>query len=133
MTTTIRSRHLSKALERMNLPTNRAPTHPGVFILEDFLKPLELSQKQLAGATHLPYRQVNEIINGRRPIDAAIALRLSVYLGMSVEFWMNAQRSWDLYHALKSDEDILNAIEPLPRPDMPDLLKLAGLEENNTP
>jgi plasmid maintenance system antidote protein VapI len=50
---------------------------------------------------------------------------------MSVEFWMNLQLRWDLYHAIKADEEVLNAIEPLPRPDLPELLKLAGIEEQS--
>ncbi len=131
MTTTLKSKDLSKVLGRMNLPTHRPPTHPGKFILEDFLKPLGVSQRQLAEAIQLPYHQVNEIINKRRPVTPAIALRLAIYLGMSVEFWMNLQLRWDLYHAIKADEEVLNAIEPLPRPDLPELLKLAGIEEQS--
>ncbi len=130
-TITPESKRLSKALGRINLPLHRCPTHPGEMILEDFLKPLGVSQRQLAKDIRLPYRQVNEIINGRRGITAPIALRLAIYLGMSVGFWMNMQLSWDLYVALKSDEEILNGIEPLPRPDMPELLKLAGIEEKS--
>jgi addiction module HigA family antidote len=100
-------------------------------ILEEFLKPLGVSQRQLAGAIQVPYRQVNEIINARRPVTPTIALRLTRHLGMSVGFWMNLQLRWDLYHAIKADEEVLNAIEPLPRPDMPELLKLAGIEEQS--
>lgn len=117
----------------MNLPTNRPPTHPGEMVLEDFLKPLGISQRQLADAIHLPYRHVSEIIHGRRPVTAPIALRLAIYLGMSVEFWMNGQRAWDIYHALQSEERVLTAIEPLHRPDLPDLMKLAGIEEFDRP
>ena len=130
-TITPESKRLSKALGRIVLPSHRCPTHPGEIILEDFLKPLGVSQRQLADGLRLPYRHVNEIINGRRGITAPIALRLAVYLGMSVEFWMNGQRAWDLYFALQADEEILNGIEPLPRPDMPELLKLAGMEEKS--
>ena len=126
-TITTESKNIKKALGRINLPTNRPPTHPGEMVLEDFLKPLGISQRQLANAIHLPYRHVSEIIHGRRPITAPIALRLAVYLGMSAEFWMNGQRAWDLYFALQSDKEILDTIEPLPRPDMPELMKLAGL------
>ena len=133
MTTTLKEKTLQEILGRVNLPAHRPPMHPGRFILEDFLKPLGVSQKQLAKAIQLPYQQVNEIINERRPVTPAIALRLSMYLGMSATYWTHAQLRWDLYHALQADAEILNAIEPLPRPDMPELMKLAGLEENNTP
>ncbi len=107
------------------------PTHPGQMLLEEFLKPLGISQRQLAEAVHLPYRQVNGIVNGHRPVTPAIALRFTKYIGMSVGFWMNCQLAWDLHHALKREEQILNTIEPLPRPDLPELLQLAGLEEQD--
>ena len=100
-------------------------------LLEEFLKPLNVSPEQLAEAIHLPCWQVNEIINARRPVTPTIALRLTRHLGMSVGFWMNLQLRWDLYHAIKADEEVLNAIEPLPRPDMPELMKLAGIEEQS--
>lgn len=96
---------------------------------EEFLKPLGVSQKQLAEAIQVPYRQINEIINGQRPVTPSLALRLAKYIGMSTTFWMNLQLTWDIYFALQSDEEILNEIEPLPRPDLPELLKLAGLEK----
>ena len=50
----------------MHVPTHRAPTHPGEMLLEEFLKPMGLSQAELADAIHVPYQRVNEIINGRR-------------------------------------------------------------------
>lgn len=87
-------------------------------LLEEFLKPLGITQRQLAGDIHLPYRQVNGIINRRRPVTPAIALRLTRYLGMSVGFWMNLQLAWDLYHAAQSETAALSEIEPFPRPDL---------------
>ena len=122
----------SQRLGHVRITEGGPPTHPGEMLLEEFLKPLGVSQRQLADATFLPYRHVNEIINKRRRITPAIALRFTRYLGMSVGFWMNLQLSWDLYFAIKSDKEILDAIEPLPRPDMPELMKLAGIEEKDT-
>jgi addiction module HigA family antidote len=101
-------------------------------LLEEFLKPLDVSPEQLAEAIHLPSRQVSEIIHQRGALTPAIALCLAIYIGMSAQFWMDLQLRWDLYHALQSDEKLLNAIEPLPRPDMPELMKLAGIEEKDT-
>ena len=112
------------------VPKHRTPTSPGEMLLEEFLKPLGVSQRQLADAIHLPYRQINQIVNGRRPVTPAIALRLTRYIGMSVGFCMNLQLAWDLYHASQAEAETLSKIEPLPRPDMPELLKLAGLDEN---
>ena len=131
MTITHKTNDLQQIIGRIRVPTDSPPTHPGVMLQEEFLKPLGVSQKQLAEAIRVPYRQINEIINGQRPVTPSIALRLAKYIGMSMTFWMNLQLSWDIYFVLESDEDILNTIEPLPRPDLPDLLKLAGLEEED--
>ena len=131
MTITTRSKDLQEIIGRIRIPTGRPPTHPGVMLREEFLVPLEISHKQLAKSIHIPYRAMNEIINGHRPVTPSIALRLAKHIGMSATFWMNLQLGWDLYHALKADEEILNAIEPLPRPDLPELKKLAGLEEKD--
>ena len=131
MTITTKSKDLQQIIGRIRVPTDSPPIHPGAMLQEEFLKPLGVSQKQLAEAIQVPYRQINEIINGQRPVTPSIALRLAKYIGMSTTFWMNLQLSWDIYFVLESDEEILNTIEPLPRPDLPELLKLAGLEEND--
>ena len=131
MTTTPKTKDLQQIIGRIRVPTHRPPTHPGVMLQEEFLKPLGVSQKQLAEAIQVPYRQINEIINGQRPVTPSIALRLAKYIGMSTTFWMNLQLSRDLYFVLKSEREVLNAIEPLPRPDLPELLKLAGIEEQS--
>ena len=113
------------------IPTARPPTHPGEMLLEEFLKPLGISQRKLADAIYLPYRQVNEIVNERRPVTLAIALRLTRYLGMSVGFWMNLQMAWDLYYAAQSEAETLSEIEPFPRPDLPELMEPAGLTDED--
>lgn len=100
------------------VPQYRPPTHPGEMLHEEFLKPLGITQRQLAEGIHLPYRQVNEIVNARRRVTPAIALRLTRYIGMSVGFWMNLQLAWDLYHAAQGEAEILSEIEPFPRPDL---------------
>jgi addiction module HigA family antidote len=90
------------------LPKNRPPTHPGEMLLEEFLKPLGMTQSDLARRIHVSFPRVNEIINGRRGITPDTALRLSKLLGTTPEFWLNGQRNWDLWHALHSEvaEDI---------------------------
>jgi addiction module HigA family antidote len=97
----------------IRIPTHRAPTHPGEMLLEEFLKPMGLSQRELAQGIHVPYQRVNEIINGRRGITPSTALRLSKYLGVSPDFWMNLQLRWDLYFARKSEANNLKTIKPL--------------------
>lgn len=58
----------------IRIPTHRAPTHPGEMLLEEFLKPMGLTQRELADAIHVPYQRINEIINGRRGITLSTAL-----------------------------------------------------------
>lgn len=102
------------------IPDGGPPTSPGEMLLEEFLKPLGISQRQLARDIRLPYRQVNEIVNERRAVTPAIALRLTRYIGMSVGFWMNLQLAWDLYHAAQGEAETLSEIQPFPRPDLED-------------
>lgn len=87
----------------VRIPTNRVPTHPGEMLLEEFLKPLDLTQRELADAIGVPYQRVNEIVNRRRGITPSTALRLSQYFGTSSEFWMNGQMRWELYHARQTE------------------------------
>jgi addiction module HigA family antidote len=73
-------------------------------LLEEFLNPMGLTQRELADAIGVPYQRVNEIVNGRRGVTPSTALRLAQYFGMSTEFWLNGQMRWDLYHAKKAEE-----------------------------
>ena len=73
-----------------------APIHPGEILLEEFLKPMELSQYRLAKDISVPARRINEIVHGKRSISPDTALRLSRYFGMSERFWMNLQTRYDL-------------------------------------
>jgi addiction module HigA family antidote len=73
-----------------------APIHPGEILLEEFLKPMELSQYRLAKDINVSARRINEIVHGKRAISPNTALRLSRYFGMSERFWMNLQARYDL-------------------------------------
>jgi addiction module HigA family antidote len=73
-----------------------APIHPGEVLLEEFLKPMNLSQNQLALATRVPARRINEIVHGKRRITADTALRLAHYFGVSPQFWLGLQMDYDL-------------------------------------
>ena len=86
------------------LPKNRAPTHPGEMLLEEFLKPLGLSQSELAARIQVSYARINEIVNGKRGVTPDTALRLARLLGTTPEFWLNGQRNWDLWHAIHAPE-----------------------------
>lgn len=73
-----------------------APVHPGEILLEEFLKPMGITQYQLAKDINVPPRRINETVHGDRAISADTALRLSRFFGMSEAFWMNLQSHYDL-------------------------------------
>ncbi len=72
------------------------PIHPGEILLEEFLKPMDISQYRLAHDISVPARRINEIVLGKRRITADTALRLGRYFGMSPQFWINLQSHYDL-------------------------------------
>ena len=80
----------------MAAETVMAPVHPGEILLEEFLKPLGVSQYQLAKAVDVPARRINEIVHGQRRISADTALRPARYFGTSERFWENLQARYDL-------------------------------------
>jgi addiction module HigA family antidote len=96
----------------VRIPTHREPTHPGEMLLEEFLVPMGITQKELAKGIHVPYQRINEIINKRRSITPGIALRLAKFFGVSEDFWMNLQLRWDLYKAKRTELKELNTIKP---------------------
>jgi addiction module HigA family antidote len=72
------------------------PIHPGEILLEEFLKPMEISQYRLAKDINVPPRRINEIVQGKRAVTPDTALRLSRYFGLSERFWINLQSHYDL-------------------------------------
>ncbi len=79
-----------------------APVHPGEILIEDFLKPLAITQYRLAKAVGVPQRRIGEIVQGKRAISADTAIRLGHALGTSAQFWLNLQSRYELERA--SDE-----------------------------
>jgi len=96
----------------VRVPTHRPPTHPGEMLLEEFLNPMGITQKELADHIRVPYQRINEIINGRRGVTPSTALRLAKFFNMSADFWMNLQLRWDLYFAQQDESDVLETIQP---------------------
>jgi len=95
----------------VRIPTNRAPTHPGEMLVEEFLNPLEITQRQLADAIHVPYQRVNELVNQKRGVTPSTALRLARFFGVSADFWLNLQTRCDLYKAEESERADLESIQ----------------------
>ncbi len=78
------------------IPENRIPTHPGEILLEEFLKPLELTQVHFAQHVGVPTQRINEIVNGKRGITPETAWLFAQAFGTTPEFWMNLQSNHDL-------------------------------------
>ena len=96
------------------LPRKRPPTHPGEMLLEEFVKPLGITQTELARCLDVSYPRLNEIIKGRRSVTPDTALRLSRVLGMSADFWLGLQQDWDLWHAMNNSQvEKINHLKPI--------------------
>lgn len=94
----------------VRIPTHRQPTHPGEMLVEEFLRPMQITQRELANAIHVPYQRINELVNQKRGITPSTALRLGRFFGMSPGFWLNLQNRWDLYRAQFTEQEALNDI-----------------------
>ena len=88
----------------MRLPKNRRPTSPGEVFLEEFLLPLEITQKDAAERLKISYPRMNEIVNGKRAVTPDTALRLARFTATEPEFWLNLQQAVDLWEALRSKQ-----------------------------
>jgi addiction module HigA family antidote len=86
------------------VPKHRKPTHPGEVLLEEFLRPLDMSQVELARKMGVPIQRINTLINGKRDMTAETAILLSRVLKTSSEFWMNLQVACDLFDAQRTME-----------------------------
>jgi len=83
-------------------------------LLEEFLKPLGITQSAFAARLDVSFPRLNEIINGRRSVTSDTALRLARVTGMSADFWLGLQQDWDLWHAMRSEAAAeINKLEPL--------------------
>ena len=96
----------------VRIPTSRSPTHPGEMLLEEFLVPMGLTQRELSDSIHVPYQRINDLVNGRRGMTPKTALRLARYFGNTPAFWMNLQLRWDLFFAQQEEKIVLEGIQP---------------------
>jgi addiction module HigA family antidote len=85
-------------------------------LLEEFLKPLGISQSAFAIQLGVSFPRLNEVVNRRRSVTPDTALRLAQVTGMSADFWLGLQQDWDLWHALRSSDAVeIERLTPLPR------------------
>lgn len=94
------------------MPRKMINPHPGEILLEEFLKPMGISQNRLAVEIRVPCHRINEIVHGRRGVTADTALRLGRFFETSSDFWMNLQKSYDLAEAERS---IARELSSIPR------------------
>lgn len=90
------------------------PIHPGEILLEEFLKPMKISQYRLAKDISVPQRRISEITQGKRSITADTALRLGRFFGMEAQFWLNLQSRYDL---LKAEDQLEERLAREVRPN----------------
>jgi len=95
----------------IRVPTHRRPTHPGEMLREEFLVPMNISQRELADAIHVPYQRINELVNQKRGITPSTALRLARFFSMSADFWLNLQMRWELFKVKEAEQATLDTIQ----------------------
>ena len=95
----------------IRIPTHREPTHPGEILREEFLRPMKISQRNLADAIRVPYQRVNELVNKKRGVTPSTALRLAKFFGTSADFWLNMQMRWELFRTQSKEGKELNSIQ----------------------
>ena len=95
----------------VRIPTNREPTHPGEMLRDEFLIPMNISQRDLANAIHAPYQRINELVNKKRGVTPSTALRLAKFFDVSADFWLNLQVRWDLFKAQATEKNELDSIQ----------------------
>lgn len=89
-------------------------THPGQFLLSDFMEPHELTANALANALHVPANRITAILKGQRGVTADTALRLARYFGTTPDFWLNLQKDYELRQARTlAEQEIESVVIPL--------------------
>ena len=95
----------------VRIPAKRKPTHPGEMLRDEFLVPMNISQRDLANAIHVPYQRINELVNQKRGVTPSTALRLGKFFGVSADFWLNLQIRCDLFKAQATEKRELDSIQ----------------------
>ena len=109
------TRRLTVATENPppRLPRSRPPTHPGEMLLEEFLKPLAISQSAFAVRLGVSFPRLNEVVRGKRAVTPDTALRLAQVLGTSADMWLRLQQDWDLWHVRRTNGAAIANLRPI--------------------
>ena len=97
----------------IRLPQNRAPIHPGQILLEEYMLPYDITQQAMATHLKISRKHLIDIIHTTKPISLEIAQRLAKLFETSIEFWIQGQMAYDLWHALRHPSPKLKTIKPL--------------------
>lgn len=97
----------------IRLPQNRPPVHPGEILAEEYMLPYNITQHEMAVHLKISRKHLIDIIHGRKPISLEVAQRLAKLFRTSIEFWIQGQMAYDLWHALRHPSRQLRAIKPL--------------------
>lgn len=97
----------------MRLPKRRSPVHPGEILFEEFMMPFEITQQKMAGYLKISRKHLIDIIHAHKPVSLEIAQRLAKLLRTSVDFWIQGQMAYDIWHAERNPSKELRNIKPL--------------------
>lgn len=97
----------------IRLPKNRPPVHPGIILLEEYMIPYDITQQQMADHLRISRKHIIDIIHTRKPISLEIAQRLAKLFQTSIDFWMQGQLAFDIWHAMRNPSKELKVIKPL--------------------
>ncbi len=97
----------------LRLPENRPPVHPGIILLEEYMIPYDITQQEMANHLKLSRKHLIDIIHARRPVSLEIAQRLSKLFQTSIDFWIQGQIVFDIWHAKRNPSKELKSIRPL--------------------
>lgn len=104
---------LPKTQTTLRLPQKRPPVHPGEILLEEYMMPYDITQQEMAIHLKISRKHLIDIIHARKPISLEIAQRLAKLFQTSIDFWLNGQMAYDLWHAVRNPSKELKEIKPL--------------------
>ena len=104
---------IKKAVKTTRLPENRPPVHPGQILLEEYMLPYNITQQEMADHLKISRKHLIDIINTVKPVSLEVAQRLAKLFQTSIDFWLQGQIAYDLWHALRHPSRKLKAIKPL--------------------
>ena len=97
----------------LRLPSGRAPVHPGEMLMEELMLPYNLTQQEMAVPLKNSRKHLIDIIHGRKPISLEISQRMAKLFQTSIDFWIQGQMAYDLWHAVRHPSQELKSIKPL--------------------